>query len=330
MTTQVRAAPVASGASVVAGFLGGAAAHTTTGRRPARAALVIGAVGTALLYEGFLWRTRELRWTLTSFGDPAVPATVPVVVAAATAIVIGGVAYAIRPVVPDTDRRGLVVAAALPVLFTVVYATLGSTSASTASWTLAVLLTGAAVLIATRWSGRADGRFLMAAFAVAASAVNGLRYFPGSGWLVVGGVVVLGAGIALGCARPMPTTGIALLAAATLTGLWATDPALDVVPASAYAVLVPFAVGLTVASALPATTAAAVTGALMPLTVTLFAVSAPVERSFFWSNGAGEDVDHPLAAVVSPSPVAAVVAAGAVAAAAVAVARTRIAARRNG
>ncbi|WP_305092195.1 hypothetical protein [Prescottella sp. R16] len=307
---EVTAPPAISLTAVGAGLLLGAAAYAGAGVPAAQAALVFGVVGANLFYAGALWRSREDRWALSIKALP-VQAAIPVAVAAIAAVVVGYAAGTARSGTA-ADRRALAVAAGLPIVATFVYAGLGSISASVSpsptSWTVAVIVTAGLVVAAARWTGASGGRFLAAGFAVAAVGVNILAYFPGSGWLVAAGVALFAAGAATGRRRPMPDLGIGLLAVAVVTGLWA--PA--TLAAAGYTLVVPFAVGLVVAATLPADPATALTGALLPLTVTLFSVSAPVEWDFGWISYVPGEVDYPLALVGSPLPVGVVVAAAAI------------------
>ncbi|WP_245813838.1 hypothetical protein [Rhodococcus marinonascens] len=301
----VAASPAVTLNAVGAGVLLAAAASTAAGGRAGLVAVAVGVLGTTLFYgAAALWRTRLLRWSVTLPDDPTtVPAAVPVLVAVTAAIVIVGAAIRASPdSVPGFRRRDVVVSVGLPLVFTVLYAWLGSTSASTVSWTVAVVLSAAATLAAARWLPLREGRFLLVGLAIAATSVNEARYFAGSWWLVLAGIVLLAAGAAVGWFRPAPGAGMVLLAAVTVTGVMSGSATFESVLTVAYVGVLPFAVGLTVSSCLPASALIVVTGVLMPLTVTLFAVSAPVIREFVWSNGYPAPGHYPLVAVAAPLP----------------------------
>ncbi|WP_043827348.1 hypothetical protein [Rhodococcus opacus] len=98
------------------------------------------------------------------------------------------------------------------------------------------------------------------------------------------------------------------LAVVTAAALLSANATFDIVATLAYTIALPTARGLVAASSLPARTLVAVTGSMLPLTMTFFAISAPIDREFGWSNGLPAPDDYPLVAVAAPSPIGIIVA----------------------
>lgn len=285
--------PVSASISVTlnamgAGIFLAAAAYPTKSHRAAQIALALGVTATTLYFGAAdLWRDRVPRWSLTLPGDsyPA-PSTVPVWILLAATLLVGGVAAVARPNQEpgDIDTRLVILGVVLPLAFTALYVTLGSTSTSPGSWVTAVAI-AVAVTVALAWRlSPHDGRFILAGLAVSAVSVSTTRFSSDWTWAMPAGAAALALGVVVGWKRPMPQLGLGLLGVTALSGL--SDSPLTTV---SYVVVLPLALGLAVTSCLPVAVGAVSSGAVLPFTLTLFSVSAtflePAAQDFGWSNG---------------------------------------------
>ena len=299
--------------AVGAGLMLGAAAYPAVGRRAPLVALTVGVLAATVFFGvARVWRVPAPRWSVALPGDPVyVPATVPLPVLGVVVLVLGGVALTTRRVESGTGVRPAVVGVVLPVVFLVLYTVWGSTGSGPVSWTVAAGLAVAATLAGAWVLPAPEGRVLLVGLAAAAVTVRQVHYAETAWWWVLGGLVALVAGVMLGWRYPMPTVGMALLVLVTATGLLPDGGIVDTVTTTAYTLMLPGALGLSVASVLPTGTAdppVVASAALLPLTMTFFAVSAPVAvADYGWSNGYPTSESGPMVTVDSPLPVGIVV-----------------------
>ena len=290
--------------AIGAGAFLAAAAFPTKGHRGAQTALGLG-VTTTTLYFGAadLWRDRVPRWSLTLPGDSyPVPSTVPVWILLAATLLVGGVAALARPNQEpgDIDARLVKLGVVLPLVFTALYVWLGSTT-SPGSWVIAVVL-AVAVTVALAWRlPPHDGRFVLVGLAVSAVSVSSISFPSDWTWAMPAGAAALALGVVVGWRSPMPQLGLGLLAVTALSGL------LDAAPATvAYVLILPLALGLAVTSCMPVAVEAVSSGAMLPVALTLFSVSAtfldPVSQEFGWSTDTLEE--HGPVSVDTPIPLA--------------------------
>jgi hypothetical protein len=290
--------------AVGAGAFLAAAAFPTKGHRGAQTALGLG-VTTTTLYFGAadLWRDRVPRWSLTLPGDSyPVPSTVPVWILLAATLLVGGIAAVARPNQEpgDIDARLVKLGVVLPLVFTALYAWLGSTT-SPGSWVIAVVM-AVAVTVALAWRlPPHDGRFVLAGLAVSAVSVSSISFSSDWTWAMPAGAAALVLGVVVGWRRPMPQLGLGLLAVTALSGL------LDAAPTTvAHVLVLPLALGLAVTSCMPVAVGAVSSGSVLPFALTLFSVSAtfldPVSQEFGWSTDTLEE--HGPVSVDTPIPLA--------------------------
>lgn len=290
--------------AIGAGAFLAAAAFPTKGHRGAQTALGLG-VTTTTLYFGAadLWRDRVPRWSLTLPGDSyPVPSTVPVWILLAATLLVGGVAAVARPNQEpgDIDARLVKLGVVLPLVFTALYVWLGSTT-SPGSWVIAVVM-AVAVTVALAWRlPPHDGRFVLVGLAVSAVSVSSISFPSDWTWAMPAGAAALALGVVVGWRSPMPQLGLGLLAVTALSGL------LDAAPATvAYVLILPLALGLAVTSCMPVAVEAVSSGAMLPVALTLFSVSAtfldPVSQEFGWSTDTLEE--HGPVSVDTPIPLA--------------------------
>ncbi|GAB6923310.1 hypothetical protein JCM9803A_37600 [Rhodococcus erythropolis] len=290
--------------AIGAGAFLAAAAFPTKGHRGAQTALGLG-VTTTTLYFGAadLWRDRVPRWSLTLPGDSyPVPSTVPVWILLAATLLVGGVAALARPNQEpgDIDARLVRLGVVLPLVFTALYVWLGSTT-SPGSWVIAVVM-AVAVTVALAWRlPPHDGRFVLVGLAVSAVSVSSISFPSDWTWAMPAGAAALALGVVVGWRSPMPQLGLGLLAVTALSGL------LDAAPATvAYVLILPLALGLAVTSCMPVAVEAVSSGAMLPVALTLFSVSAtfldPVSQEFGWSTDTLEE--HGPVSVDTPIPLA--------------------------
>ncbi|MCQ4122150.1 hypothetical protein [Rhodococcus tibetensis] len=181
---------------------------------------------------------------------------------------------------------------------------------------------------------------LLVGLAAAAVTVGHVHYAAAAWWLVLGGLIALVAGVTLGWRYPMPGVGMVLLVLVTATGLLPDGGIFDAVTIAAYTLVLPGALGLSVVSVLSTPTGdppVVVSAAMLPLTMTFFAVSAPLAvADYGWSSGYPTSESGPVVAVDSPLPLGIVVATVTAIVATLALAwrsdpdRVRVLARRGG
>ncbi|MCX5044046.1 hypothetical protein OG921_12790 [Aldersonia sp. NBC_00410] len=300
--------------AVGAGLILGAAAYPTAGRRAPLIALALGVLAATTFFAGArLWRVPAQRWSVALPGDPFyVPATVPLPILAVAVIVLGGVALTTRPDERAAEVRPAIVGGALPVVFLLLYTVLGTTESGPVSWTVAVGIAVAATLAGAWLLPAPGGRVLLVGLAAAAATVGQVHYASGAWWWVLAGLIALVAGVTLGRRYPMSTVGMVLLVLVTATGLLPDSGIFDLLTITAYTLVLPGALGLSVASVLSTTPPDApvvVSAAMLPLTMTFFAVSAPLAvNDYGWSNGYRSSESGPAVAVDSPLPLGVVVA----------------------
>ncbi len=188
----------------------------------------------------------------------------------------------------------------LPLVFTALYVWLGSTT-SPGSWVIAVVM-AVAVTVALAWRlPPHDGRFVLVGLAVSAVSVSSISFPSDWTWAMPAGAAALALGVVVGWRSPMPQLGLGLLAVTALSGL------LDAAPATvAYVLILPLALGLAVTSCMPVAVEAVSSGAMLPVALTLFSVSAtfldPVSQEFGWSTDTLEE--HGPVSVDTPIPLA--------------------------
>ncbi|WP_050785095.1 hypothetical protein [Rhodococcus opacus] len=300
--------------AVGAGLMLGVAAYPAAGRRVPLIALALGVLAATVFFGvARLWRVPAQRWSVTLPGDPFyVPATVPLPLLAGAVIVLGGVALVTRPDERGAGVRPAIVGVGLPVVFLLLYTVLGTTESGPVSWTVAVGLAAAATLGGAWLLPASEWRVLLVGLAVAAATVGHVHYLPGAWWWVLGGLIALVAGVMVGWRYPMAAVGMVLLVLVVATGLLPDGGIFDAVTITAYTLVLPGALGLSVASVLsptPADAPVVVSTAMVPLTMTFFAVSAPLAvADYGWSNGYPTSESGPVVTVVSPLPLGIVVA----------------------
>lgn len=267
--------------AVGAGLLLAAVAYPAVGRRGRMIALATGVLA-ATMFFGVTgaWRIFADRWAVALAGDPfSVPATVPLPVLAAAVIVLGAVAIGTPPADSHVNARSVIVGVVLPVTFLVLYTLLGSTDSGAVSWTVAVGLAVAATFGAAWWLPSPSGLVLLLGTALAAVTIGQIHYVVGAEWWLLGALPLL-AGLVLGLRYPTASmwSGMVLLVAVTASVLLPVGGTFDSITAAAYAFVLPGAVGLCVASVLsttPLNPPVVLIAAVLPLTMTFFAVSAP-------------------------------------------------------
>ncbi|MFC8935065.1 hypothetical protein ACFT1A_23525 [Rhodococcus sp. NPDC057135] len=291
--------------AIGAGAFLAAAAYPTKSHRAAQIALALGVTATTLYFGAAdLWRDRVARWSLTLPGDThPVPSTVPVWILLAATLLVGVVAAVARPNQKpgDIDTRLVTLGVVLPLAFTALYVSLGSTSTSPESWVTAVAI-AVAVTVALAWRlSPHDGRFILVGLAVSAVSVSTTHFSSDWTWAMPAGAAALALGVVVGWKRPMPQLGLGLLGVTALSGL--SDNPLTTV---SYVVVLPLALGLAVTSCLTVAVGAVSSGAVLPVTLTLFSVSATfleaAAQEFGWSNG--PLVEHGPVSVNTPIPLA--------------------------
>lgn len=281
---DVTTAQSVSLAGLGAGALLGVSALLVTDRAEARVAPAVG-LAAALLFTPAVdaLRPRTDRWMLSL--DPYYPPpVVPVPALLLAAVLIVGVALRCVPTaVASPDRRLLFVGMGLPMLFLLVFSTVGSAMPDYVPWLIGVTVALVATLAATRWLSAPDAATLMVGLAIAAAAASDLGWYltsSGAVWMAVG-VVLLAAGVWLGRRRPAPVAALAVLAAVTAAGLLPGDTVVAVV---AYAVVLPFAAGFGFGSCRPVRPEIVLTAGMLPFTLTLLSVYVPVgEPEFGWT-----------------------------------------------
>ena len=239
-----------------AGLMLGAAAYSTAGRRTPLMALTIGVLAATMFFGlARVWRVPAQRWSVTMPSDPFyVPATVPLPILAVAVIVLGGVALTTRSGPPGAGARPAIIGVVLPVGFLAIYTALGSTESGPVC---GVLRSGSPVVImlAGTWLLPApEGRVLLMGLAAAAVTIGEVQYDADAWAWALGGLVALAAGLTLGLSIPMPSVGMVLLVLVTATGLLPDSGAVDAVKIIAYALVLPGALGMAVASVLSTTT----------------------------------------------------------------------------
>lgn len=300
--------------AVGAGLMLSAAAYSAAGRRAPLIALAIGVLAATVFFTvARLWRVPAQRWSVTLPGDPFyVPATVPLRILAVAVIVLGGIALITHPPESGAGIRPAIVGVVLPVAFLPLYAVLGTTESGPLSWTVAVGLAVAATLAGTWLLPALEGRVLLVGLAAAAVSVGYVHYAADAWWWVLAGAIALVAGVMLGWEYPMAAVGMVLLVLVTATGLLPDGGIFGAVTITAYTLVLPGALGLSVASVLsttPADPPILVSAAMLPLTMTFFAVSAPLAvADYGWSNGYPTSESGPVVTVDSPLPLGIVVA----------------------
>lgn len=296
--------------AIGSGLLLAACAALASGHRRAQAGLLAGVLGAVLFGQAV--RTYlpfdDGRWMLSidpNYVDAAIHPLVLVIPAALVAVV----ALRTVPSVGEWRAQDVVVLLALPFAYLLVYVYIGSSVSTTTMWILAVVLAFGFTLVATRLLDRRDGNAVLVGFAIAATTVSGLAWSTRSWWVAVVGVLVLMVGVLLGYRTPRPRLGVCLLAVVTATGSLTGTAWFDAVPTVAYAVLFPAAVGICIGSCVPVGIGGSVLGPTVPLSMTLFSVSAPrLPPSLYWTDGTDEGYRSPVVAMVSPLFVAVVVA----------------------
>ncbi|ORL99398.1 hypothetical protein [Prescottella equi] len=307
---DVTTAQSVSFAGLGAGSLLGVSAFLVADRAAVRVAPAVGLVA-ALLFTPAVDALRGSpdRWLLSSdaFYPPAV---VPVPALLITAVLIAVVALRCAPTgTPPPGRHLPAVGAALPVLFLVVCAAVGSTMPDCSRWLIGVAVVVAATLAATRLLSVPDAVLLMVGLAIAAAVVSDLGWYRrsnGAVWLALG-VVLLAVGVWFGRRRPAPVAALTAFLAVTATGLLPGDATAAVI---AYAVVLPFAAGYGFGSCRPLQPEIVLTAGMLPFTLALLSVYVPVaEPDFGWTA-----VWPPVAAQsglnADPVPVAVAVAVG--------------------
>lgn len=205
-------------------------------------------------------------------------------------------------------KRVLGMTLSLPCVYLLLYVSLGSTLASPPLWIMSVILAGGATALAALAIDRHDRGVLWTGFAIAAATVSGLVWTDRSWWVLVIGVAVLAASTVWGNRIQHGWLGFAMLVLVTASGLL-TGSQFDVIPTLAYAVVLPAAAGLCVSSHVPVGAASSVLGPTIPLSLTVFSVSAPAPpTSLYWSNGLAGLGDVSVVEVISPLPIGIVVA----------------------
>ena len=289
--------------AVGAGLLLGASAVISVTRRAAQVALIVG-VSVGVLFWGAvraLLPSEEGRW-LVSVGPSYVEPSAHPVVLLAVAVLVSVVALRLGPLASDeATTRTILALIALVFVYLLAYIFLGSITSATWGWTLAVVVSCASTLAASRLVDARDGVILMVGLAVAATTVTGLAWSSRSLWIALGGVAVLALAAVLGSHRPHVLVGLSVLACVAATGLLTHTAGLNVVPTVAYTLLFPAAVGFSLGSALPVNLPASAMAPAIPMTLTLFSVSAPnVPSVYYWTDGTATGYEGPVVAALSP------------------------------
>lgn len=295
--------------AVGAGLLLAAVVYPAVGRRDRMIALTTGVLA-ATMFFGVTggWRVSADRWAVALAGEPFhAPATVPLPVLAAAVVVLGAVAIGTPPADRTVNTRSVIVCVGVPVTFLVLYTVLGSTDSGAVSWTVAVGLAVAAIFAAAWWLPSSSGRVLLLGMALAAVTIGQIHYVVGAEWWLLGGLPLL-AGLVLGWRYPTVSVwpAMALLIVVTASVLLPAGSTFDSMTAAAYAFVLSGAVGLCVASVLSTTPLDApvvLSAAVLPLTMTFFAVSAPrgpVELG--WSSYPAPDSGLTITAI-APLPI---------------------------
>lgn len=250
----------------------------------------------------------EYRWMVT-LGPSYVDAAVHPIILVLTAVVVVAAAIRRGPVTVEPDSRVAAVLVGLPSVYFVVYVFLGSKTSTTPLWLVAVIIACVATVVATHLLPYHDRVAVWFGFGVAAVSVSGLAWNTGSWWVVALGIAALIAGLGVGNWRQYRWLGFALLAGVTASALLTASATFEIVPTVAYAVVLPAAIGYSIALFSPVTAAVSVLGPAIPLSLALFSGSAPAPAPVFgWSNGA-ESMSHlPAVIAVSPLPIGVVVA----------------------
>nr|WP_296773974.1 hypothetical protein [Rhodococcus sp. (in: high G+C Gram-positive bacteria)] len=295
--------------AVGSGLLLAACAALASGHRRAQAGLLVGVLGAVVFGQAV--RTYlpydDGRWML-SVGPNYVDAVIHPLVLVIPAALVAFVAFRTVPSVGEWRAQDVVVLLALPFAYLLVYVYVGSSVSTTTMWILAVVLAFGFTLVATRLLDRRDGNAVLVGFAIAATTVSGLAWSTRSWWVAAVGVLVLVIGVLLGYRWPRPRLGVCILAVVTATGILTGTAWFDAVPTVAYAVLFPAAVGFCIGSCVPVGIGGSVLAPTIPLSMTLFSVSAPqLPPSFYWTDGT-DGSRSPVVATVSPLFVAVVVA----------------------
>lgn len=314
--------------AVGAGLLLAGTAYPAVERRARVIALATGVL-TATMFFGMagMWRAPAGRWAVSLWGEFHVPATLPLPVLTMAVIVLGTVALTTHPVETEAPTRSVATGVVLPVVFLVLYATLGSTASGTASWTVAVVLAVAATFWAAWRLPQSTRQVLLLGLAFAAVTVNQVHYYGGAEWWLLGGLPLI-AGLVVGWRYPRVSApvGMAMLVVITASGLLPLS-LYDLVTLPTYALVLPGALGLCASSILPTAhldPPLVLTAAMLPLTMTFFAVSAPQEvTELVWSGGHSTSQSTFVITATSPHPIGIVVATVTAAAAALAVVRLR-------
>lgn len=267
-----------------AGVLLGVSALLVSDRAEMRMAPAVGLVA-ALAFTPAVdaLRGSPERWLLSS--DPFhPPAVVPVPVLLLTVILMVAAALRHSPTeVEPPNRRLLIVGVGLPVLYLAVCAVVGSTTPDCSRWLTGVAVAVAATLATTGLLQVPDAISLMVGLAIAATAVSDLGWYRtsnGAVWLALG-VVLLAAGVWVGCRHPAPVAALVVLLAVTAAGLLPGDTAVAVI---AYAVVLPFAAGYGFGSCRPLRPEIVLTAGMLPFTLALLSVYVPVaEPDFGWT-----------------------------------------------
>ncbi|WP_139203727.1 MULTISPECIES: hypothetical protein [Rhodococcoides] len=196
---------------------------------------------------------------------------------------------------PLPARPPLSRSAAAPIAAVViwgVYVSFGDSASSPGQWVAAVAVTVVVVAVVALRSG-ADGRFLCAGLAVAATAVNDVIW---SGWWL-GPLALVGIAAGFVMARRLPSTvaGCCILAAVCVSGLLWDNP----VSTIAYAAVLPAAAAYSFLST-PVTDRSVMTlGILLPVMIAVLGFSALGRRPsgvLMWVTG--EPIELPEAGTV--------------------------------
>ncbi|MFC7958215.1 hypothetical protein [Rhodococcoides kroppenstedtii] len=286
-------APTTTG--VAAGLLLSFAVSAAGSERSCLTALVLGAASADLARREVDARLGSPRDWSISLGGNYATTLVPI----AVLVLVGVVILATSKWLPPLPARPLLSrSAAAPIAAVViwgVYVSFGDSASSPGQWVAAVAVTVVVVAVVALRSG-ADGRFLCAGLAVAATAVNDVIW---SGWWL-GPLALVGIAAGFVMARRLPSTvaGCCILAAVCVSGLLWDNP----VSTIAYAAVLPAAAAYSFLSTLVWDPSVKALGILLPVMVAVLGFSALGRRpsvAFTWVNG--EPFELPGAGAVIPA-----------------------------
>ncbi|WP_315773956.1 hypothetical protein [Rhodococcoides kroppenstedtii] len=283
-------APTTTG--VAAGLLLSFAVSAAGSERSGVTALVLGAASADPARREVDARLGSPRdWSISLGGNPATT-LVPI----AVLVLVGVVILATSKWLPPLPARPpLSRSAAAPIAAVViwgVYVSFGDSASSPGQWVAAVAVTVVVVVVVALRSG-ADGRFLFAGLAVAATAVNDVIW---SGWwLAPLALVGIAAGFVMARRLPSTVAGCCILAAVCVSGLLWDNP----VSTIAYAAVLPAAAAYSFLST-PVTDRSVMTlGILLPVMIAVLGFSALGRRPsgvLMWVTG--EPIELPEAGTV--------------------------------